>query len=124
MARHPLPPPVLARSVSLYVPLLSISRQLSREGLLNGRRSRLPESIAFLIVLVLLPALFLVRPRYLKSPHHPPFRSRPPARPRSLPRPNPLFRPRRPFVHVIAPTLTEQTLREMWRDRIQEMKKA
>ena len=36
IAQHFLPPPLLARSVSLYAPLLSISRQLSWAGLLNG----------------------------------------------------------------------------------------
>ena len=36
LAQHPLPPPLLARFVSLRVPLLSMSRQLSWAGLLNG----------------------------------------------------------------------------------------
>ena len=39
--QHPGPAPLLARSVSRYVPLLSISRQLSWAGLLNGAILRL-----------------------------------------------------------------------------------
>ena len=61
MARHPPPPPLLARSVSLYVSLLSIARQLSWEGLLNGLAGiREAETILLLVVMVVVIVVIII----------------------------------------------------------------
>eukprot|EP00959_Pyramimonas_sp_CCMP1952_P265862 5558823-Pyramimonas_sp.AAC.1 len=61
MARHPPPPPLLVRSVSLYVFLFSIARQLSWEGLLNGLAGiREAETIVLLVVIVVVIVVIII----------------------------------------------------------------